>query len=139
MKLTVEQIKAALVKHGSQVRAARALGTSRRRLRGVLAKSTLPASAPSPSQDGISASAFIGRFDYPGKLRAVVSRLCRARFISDSRIRAESEIPPVAYRAVAEQPEFRACQIKEGGQIWWSSKENVSAAREQAKKWGIQK
>lgn len=82
---------------------------------------------------------FVARFDYEAKLRATLAELCGDCFVAEVDIRSACEIPIPVFRTVAELPEFRACQIKDGGVIWWSTRKNADAARANAKRWGITK
>lgn len=88
---------------------------------------------------GVPVKEFTARFDYEGVLRATIKRLCSDRFVADADIRRESGVTPSAFRAAASLPEFAACQIKDGGVTWWSTRKNVDEARAQARKWGVNK
>ena len=95
--------------------------------------------AMAPVKPSVSVKDFAGKFDFEAKLRKTLKELCRDSFVSDSDIRAHSGIPACAFRGVASLPEFQACQIKEGGTIWWSVKGNVDTVRAKAQKWGVLK
>ena len=82
---------------------------------------------------------FVGKFNYAGLLRGTVNRLCRSSFVSDAVIRSESGVPPASFRLVAEQPEFKQCQIKDRDGIWWSTEKNTGLVRKEAQKWGVQR
>ena len=88
---------------------------------------------------GIPVKEFMGRFDYESKLRQTVKRLCRNCFVSEHDIRANCGIPIPSFKAVAEMPEFKKCQVKDEGVTWWGTAENVAAVRAEARKWGVQK
>ncbi len=89
--------------------------------------------------DALSVKDFVGRFDYAGLLRKTIGRLCRSSFVSDAAIRAESGIPPASFRLVAEQPEFKRCQIKHRDGTWWSLEKNADVVRKEIQKWGVQR
>ena len=91
------------------------------------------------SRPGVSVREFSSRFDFEAKLRKTLKELCSDKFVSDSDIRNNCDIPVSSFRTVAALPEFAACQMKEGGTVWWSAKHNVDAVRAQARKWGISK
>lgn len=97
------------------------------------------APAQTPGRPGVSVREFLGRFDFEATLRKTVKDLCADRFVADADIRTACDIPVTSYRAVASLPEFQACQIKEGGTVWWSTRENVDRVRASARKWGISK
>jgi hypothetical protein len=88
---------------------------------------------------GISVKEFKGRFDFEAKLRRTIKELCKDQFVSDADVREHCDIPIPAFRSVADLPEFKACQIKDRGTVFWSVKENVDEVRQQARKWGISK
>jgi len=88
---------------------------------------------------GVSVKEFKGRFDFEASLRRTIKELCRDQFVPDAAIREHCDIPIPAFRSVAELPEFKACQIKDRGTVFWSIKENVDEVRQQARKWGISK
>lgn len=88
---------------------------------------------------GISVRDFKGRFDFEAKLRRTLKELCKEQFVSDADVREHCDIPIPAFRSVADLPEFKACQIKDRGTVFWSVKENVDEVRQQARKWGISK
>jgi hypothetical protein len=102
------------------------------------AGATAPAAAK-PDKPGISVRDFSSRFDFEAKLRKTLKELCQDKFVSDSDIRNHCDVPVSSFRTVAALPEFTACQMKEGGTVWWSAKANVDAVRAQARKWGISK
>ena len=91
------------------------------------------------AKPGVSLRDFLGRFDFEAKLRRTVRDMCSDRFVSDADIRNACDIPVASFKTVASLPEFQACQLKEGGTVWWSSKENVDTVRAKARKWGISK
>lgn len=97
------------------------------------------APAQTPGRPGVSVREFLGRFDFEATLRKTVKDLCADRFVADADIRTACDIPVTSYRAVASLPEFQACQMKEGGTVWWSTRENVDRVRASARKWGISK
>jgi len=101
-------------------------------------KKNAPSIAPA-ERPGISVREFTSRFDFEAKLRKTLKDLCTDKFVSDSDIRNHCDIPVSCFRTVAALPEFAACQIKEGGTVWWSARGNVDAVRAQARKWGISK
>lgn len=88
---------------------------------------------------GVSVKEFKGRFDFEASLRRTIKELCKDQFVADADIRERCDIPIPAFRTVAELPEFKACQIKDRGTVFWSIKENVDEVRLQARKWGISK
>lgn len=88
---------------------------------------------------GVSVREFGSRFDFEAKLRKTIKTLCGDRFVADADVRTHCDIPIPSFRAVAAMPEFMACQIKEGGTVWWSARENVEEVRAKARKWGISK
>lgn len=94
---------------------------------------------PASGRPGISVREFSARFDFEAKLRKTLKELCQDKFVSDSDIRNHCDIPVSSFRTVAALPEFAACQMKEGGTVWWSAKQNVDTVRAQARKWGISK
>lgn len=99
-----------------------------------------PQAAPTPgSKPGVSVRDFLGRFDFESKLRRTVKDLCADRFVSDADIRNACDIPVSSFKTVASLPEFQACQLKESGTVWWSTKENIDTVRAKARKWGISK
>lgn len=87
----------------------------------------------------VPVSQFVGRYDYAGMIRATLNRLCRRAFIPDSTMRIESGVPAMAYRAVADLPEFRECQVKSHDGIWWSTESNAAQVRKETQKWGIRR
>lgn len=91
------------------------------------------------SPKGVSVKEFKGRFDFEASLRRTIKELCKDQFVADADIRERCDIPIPAFRTVAELPEFKACQIKDRGTVFWSIKENVDEVRLQARKWGISK
>lgn len=95
--------------------------------------------SPAAETPGVPVKEFTARFDYEAVLRATIKRLCSDRFVADADIRRESGIQPTAFRAAASLPEFSACQIKDSGVTWWSTRKNVDDARAQARKWGVNK
>lgn len=94
---------------------------------------------PERSGVGIPVKEFGSRYDYEAKLRGVLREFCRDRFVSDADIRERCDIPIPAFRTVADLPEFRACQIKDRGTVFWSLKTNVDEVRQLARRWGISK
>lgn len=94
---------------------------------------------PERSGVGIPVKEFGSRYDYEAKLRGVLREFCRDRFVSDADIRERCDIPIPAFRTVADLPEFRACQIKDRGTVFWSLKANVDEVRQLARRWGISK
>ena len=96
----------------------------------------LPEGKPGSS---VSVKDFVGKFDYAGLLRRTINRMCRTSFVSDVVVRSESGIPPASFRLVAEQPEFKQCQIKDRDGIWWSTEKNTGLVRKEAQKWGVQR
>ena len=94
---------------------------------------------PERSGVGIPVKEFGSRYDYEAKLRGVLREFCRDRFVSDADIRERCDIPIPAFRTVADLPEFRACQIKDRGTVFWSLKANVDVVRLLARRWGISK
>lgn len=86
---------------------------------------------------GVTVREFCGRFDFEAKLTRTIKELCRDRFVAEADIREQCDIPIPAFRTVADLPQFKSCQIRDGGVTYWSTKENVDAARQQARKWGL--
>ena len=107
--------------------------------RAVRLLGSTPGSTELKPKTRVSVSDFCGRFDYAAKLREVVGKLCRNQFVAEVDIRANCDIPVTVFRHVADLPEFRSCQIKDGGTTWWSTAANVETARRNAKQWGISK
>lgn len=107
----------------------------------TLASDTQPPAVLTTKQakPGISVRDFAARFDFEAKLRKTLKELCQDKFVSESDIRNCCDIPVSSFKTVAALPEFTACQMKEGGTVWWSAKANVDAVRAQARKWGISK
>jgi len=93
----------------------------------------------STAPKAVSLTAMLGRFDFTAQLRASVARLCKNGFVSDAQMRAESGIPLTVYRTVADMPEFKACQVKDNGVVWWGTADNANKVRAEARKWGIQR
>lgn len=98
-----------------------------------------PKSARDAGVTGIPIAEFKGRFDYEGMLRETIAKLCKSSFVADVDIRARCGIPIPAFRTVASLPEFVACQIKDAGTVFWSTKENADEVRSAARKWGVTK
>ena len=107
--------------------------------KGCPAVAPVPVATVASGPKAISVAAFVGKFDYAAKLRATIARLCKGNFVPDATVRSESEIPPVVFRTVAEQPEFKGCQVRHEGLTYWSTKENVDLVRKQAGQWGVQR
>jgi hypothetical protein len=101
-------------------------------------KTTQPVPETKPGSS-VSVKDFVGKFDYAGLLRRTINRMCRTSFVSDAVVRSESGIPPASFRLVAEQPEFKQCQIKDRDGIWWSTEKNTGLVRKEAQKWGVQR
>lgn len=95
--------------------------------------------SPKPVKPGISVRDFASRFDFEAKLRKTLKELCQDKFVSEYDIRNCCDIPMSSFKTVASLPEFTACQIKDSGTVWWSTKENVDVVRAQASRWGISK
>jgi hypothetical protein len=111
-----------------------------RAYRSTRSMAVTPPGTNDPSQvAGVSVREFVGRFDYAGKLRKLLKETCSNAFVPDSEIRALSGISIPSFKLAASLPEFKACQIKEGGTLYWSTKNNVDQVRAQANKWGVQR
>ena len=102
-------------------------------------RTTSDGRVPYTDRSGIPVKEFMGRFDYESKLRKTVKALCRGCFVSEHDIRSNCGIPIPSFKAVAEMPEFKKCQVKDEGVTWWGTAENVAAVRAEARKWGVQK
>lgn len=115
-------------------------GLTRRQVERFLRTRT--SQTPSPGQaspQALPLKEFVGRYDYAGMMRSAIQRLCRKAFLPDSAMRVESGIPIGAYRAVADLPEFRQCQIKSHDGTWWSTSANAEKVRKETQKWGIRR
>lgn len=94
-------------------------------------KGTPVLEAPTPSMAGrsISATNFLELVDIPKQIECFVTRNLKNKFMMEADLRAEMEVDPNKFRRAADLARFDDNKIKYKDKWYWSTKENINAAR----------
>ena len=89
----------------------------------------LEASPPAMAGRAISATSFLELVDIPKQIESFVARNLKNKFMMEADIRIEMEVDPSKFRRAADLARFDDNKIKYKDKWYWSTKENINAAR----------